>query len=528
MMPAARYFRAFFALAAGIVVQHAAAQQSILAPVSTVNDAVFRSQWVGPQVDRPELLGLVPTDEGIKPVEDMASKVREGFWLGSLRIRPGLGSGWAYSSRNVEGQTTGGSSDQSLFLAPTLGLEYGRARGPWSISARAGGGYVHYFNPNYSPNGTGGSQNPINGTMSLGIGHSGQRHAFNMGGAASYGNGQSPQAGGASTQLNASAGADYSYLVNDFVTTGAYLAYNIQTTRYDTGNNEGSNLTSTRGGGYIDWLWTGKTTLGVKAEAGRMTQDIIQTTVVPAVTVADNAVATDAGAAATEVTLPAPVVTAATVQDGGEGVAARQFVQILGTAAHNLTSKVLLVGGLGASFTQDENIPGSKPEYTGLRPVYLLGVKYDLSEKTSMRLYSVLDGFDIVPGYGFGLTWRPRQTTAFTLSIYQNQGFSISTVDQFQVNRGFTAGVQQTVFSRWAVGVSGGWQQTENVSISEYAQPSNNYEYAFVSASIRYSINSWASWQATLMGSTGNRESVSTTSLSFPETTANVALNLLF
>ncbi len=495
MSPVARYSRVFLALAAAMAVQRAAAQ-SIMAPVSTVNDAVFRSQWVGPQADRPELLGLVPTDEGIKPVEDMASKVREGFWLGSLRIRPGLGAGWAYSSRNVEGQTAGGSSDQSLFLAPTLGLEYGRATGPWSISARAGGGYVHYFNQNYSPNGTGGSQNPINGTLSLGIGHSGQRHALNIGGTASYGNGQSPQAGGASTQLNASAGADYSYLVNDFVTTGAYLAYNVQTTRYDTGNDDGSNLTSARGGGYIDWLWTGKTTLGVKVEAGRMTQDILQTTT-------------------------------ATVQDGGKGVPARQFVQILGTAAHNLTSKVLLVGGLGASFTQDENIPGAKPQYTGLRPVYLLGMKYDLSEKTSMRLYTTLDGFDIVPGYGFGLTWRPRQTTAFTLSIYQNQGFSISTVDQFQVNRGFTAGVQQTLFSRWGVGISGGWQQTENISISEYTQPSNNYEYAFVSASLRYSINSWASWQATLMGSTGNRESVST-SLSFPETTANVALNLLF
>jgi hypothetical protein len=100
-------------------------------------------------------------------------------------------------------------------------------------------------------------------------------------------------------------------------------------------------------------------------------------------------------------------------------------------------------------------------------------------------------------------------------------------VDQFQVNRGFTAGVQQTVFSRVAVGVSGGWQQTENLSLTEEAPSGGNYDYAFVSGSLRYEINSWASWQATVMGSSGNRVNP-TSSVSFPETTASVGLNLLF
>lgn len=475
------------------VVARAPAQQSVVSPVGTVSDAVFRSEWVGPQADRPALVGMVPTGEGIKPVEDVATKVREGLWLGSLRIRPGFGAGWAYSNRNSQGQNTDANSDQSFFLSPSLGLEYGRDTGPWSISARAGGGYVYYLNPDYTQNGTGANRNPYNGTMSLGIGHSGLRHAFDLGGSASFGNGQSIQGGGASTQFVGAAGANYSYLINEFLTTGAYASYNTQLNRYESGDIDGSDLVSLRGGGYIDWLWTGKTTLGLKVEAGRMSQDILGN---------DAAV-------------------------GQEGIAARQFLQALVPVAHNLTSKVLLVAGAGVSYTQDENIPNADAQYTGVRPVYLFGVQYDPSEKTTMRAYTSFDGFDIVPSYGFSLTWRPRVTTAFTFSAYQNQNFSITTVDQFQVNRGFTAGVQQTVFSRFAIGVSGGWQQTDNVSLSDNRPSGGDFDYAFVSGSLRYSMNSWASWQATVMSSTGNRVNATST-LDFPETTASIGLNLLF
>ena len=205
MKPAAHQICLLLALV-GASVDTASAQGSLMDPVSTVSDAVFRSQWVGPQADRPELVGMVPTGEGIKPVEDMASKIREGLWLGSLRIRPGFGAGWAYSNKNSQGQTATANSDNSFFLAPTLGLEYGRDTGPWTISGRAGGGYVYYPNPDYTPNGTGANRNPYNGTMSLGIGHSGTRHRFDLGGSASFGNGQSIQGGGASTQFSGAAG----------------------------------------------------------------------------------------------------------------------------------------------------------------------------------------------------------------------------------------------------------------------------------------------------------------------------------
>jgi len=499
-------------LALAAAVPGSAAAQSVTAPVSTVTDAVFRARWVGPQADRPELLGLVPTGEGIEPVQDIATKVREGLWLGSLRIRPGLGTGWDYSNRNSQGRQTDASDDQSFFIAPNLGLEYGRRRGPWSISTRAGGGYVLYTNPDYTANGTGGNRDPYDATLSLGIGHSGLRHGAELGGSASYGNGQNVQGGGDSTQFRSNTALGYTYLLNDYVTTGAYAAYDTLLTRFEESSIEDSELTNVRGGAYVDWLWTGKTTLGVKAEAGRLTQNIRERRLVVVGEPAPDAAA--------------PPVPRTVVEETDE-LAARQFVQVLGTAAHNLTAKVLLVGGLGASFTQDENIPDADAQYTGVRPVYLAGMQFDPSEKTSLRVYTSFEGFDIVPSYGLSLTWRPRQTTAFTLSAYQNQNFSITTVDQFQVNRGVVAGLQQTVFTRMAVGISGGWQQTENISLSSEIPNGDPYDYGFVSLSLRYSINSWASVQATGMSSTGNR-SDPTSSITFPETTASVGLNLLF
>jgi hypothetical protein len=511
MKPAARQFCVFLAWAT--LSADMAGAQNITAPVSTVTDAVFRSRWVGPQADRPELLGMVPTGEGIEPVQDVATKIREGLYLGSLRIRPGFGVGWDYSNRNSQGDVTNPSDDQSFYVAPTLGLEYGRLRGPWSISARAGGGYVYYLNPDYSPNGTGSERNPFDGTVSLNLGHSGLRHTAEIGGSASIGNGQNIQSGGDSLQFQGNVTGAYSYLVNDFVTTGAYVSYDTQINGFQESDVGNSELTSLRAGAYIDWLTTGKTTFGVKAEAGRLTQSINQQQVF----VVEQPVPPPGAPA------PEPV----TVVREVETTAARQFLQVLGTGAHNLTAKVLIVGGLGASYTVDENVPDADAQYTGVRPVYLVGLQYDPSEKTTMRLYTSFQGFDVVPSYGLSITWRPRETTAFTLSAYQNQNFSITTVDQFQVNRGFVVGVQQTVFSRLAVGLSGGWQQTEGISLSSDIADSDPYDYAFVSGSLRYSLNSWSSIQATVMSSTGNRAEPNT-SLTFPETTASVGLNLLF
>ena len=484
MSQATRHLCALLACAAAAT-EMVSAQATVTAPVATVTDAVFRSEWTGPQADRPDFLGMVPTGEGIEPVGDVATKLREGLWLGSLRVRPGVGAGYAYSNRNYQGQTTTADSDQSPYFSPTLGLEYGRDTGPWSISARAGGGYTWYLNPDYAPDGTGANRNPFNGTASLGIDHSGLRHKFGLDASASLGNGQNIQGGGTSTQLQANVGADYTYELSEFVTTGSYVTYNNWLTGFEDGDINSSDISSLRGGGSIDWLFSGKATVGLKTDVGRSTQNV------------------------------------------SGGLATREFVEMMVPVVYSLTSKVVLNAGLGARYTQDPNIPDASSQYTGLSPVYMAGATYTPTEKTSVRLFTSFEGFDIVPSYGLTFTWRPREVTAFTLSAYQNQNFSITTLDQFQVNRGIVAGVEQMLFSRLTTSLSGGWQQTENISLSDDVPNGNNYSYGFVSAQARWALNSWAYWQATIMTSTGNQVGPGSSS-TYPWTTASIGLNLLF
>jgi hypothetical protein len=513
-----------FAAISPSAVPMAWAQQNVFTPVITVNDATFRSRWAGPQVDESGAIALAPVGEGIRPVEDFATKLREGLHIGSLRFRPGLSVGWDYSDRNAEGgATTGVQNDQSFYIAPTLGLEYARDTGPWSLAASYGGAYTYFINQNYSASGTGSARNPFNNTASFGLRHSGQRHSAQFNGGGSYGNGENIQANGFTTTFVGAATVSYDYLINDFLTTGAYGSYNAQITRYEENDQNGSDLTTTRAGAYIDWLATGKTTAGIRVEAGRLTSQIVEETVAfPAPTPAPAPSPAALGASPT----PTPAPTPEAIQPENE-VQARQYAQVLAAVAHNLTAKVLVVGGLGASYTVDENIVDVDSQYTGVRPVYLLGLQFDPSEKTSLRAYTSFQGADVVPSYGLSLTWRPRLNTSITLSAYQTQNFSITSIDQFQVNRGFVLSLQQILFSKLTVGLSGGWQQTESISLSSAVESAEPTEYAFAAARVSWRLNSWASWVATVRASTGN-QAEPVNSLSFPETTASVGFNLLF
>jgi hypothetical protein len=459
------------------------------AQAQTVTDAVFRARWVGPQAPATPSGPELPIEESLLLTPDLATKLREGLWKGPLRIRPGLGSGWSYSNRNWSGQSTTASDDQSVYFAPSLGLEYEKEAGPWLVEARAGGGYVYFVNQNYNPSGTGGNRNPYHATVSLRLGHVGLRHEANVSGSASYGNGQNVLGGGDAVQFRSSLGFDYDYVITEFLSSGLYGEYKTLLTQFQQGGLSGSDLSELRGGAFLNSLWSGKTTLGFKAETGRLTQQIQQQ------------------------------------QGNDSGGDARQYVQLLATGKYNLTSKVVLSAGGGVGYTEDVNVTNAASGYSGLRPVYNASVDYSPSEKTSVGLYYQLEGFDIVPSYGCRLMWRPRQTTAISLSLYQNQNFSITTRNQFQVYRGFVAGVEQALFSRLFLGVSGGWQLTENISLSQDAATGQSYPYSFVSATLRYAINSWASWQASLYTTSGNRAQPNSTG-TFPQSTANVGLNL--
>lgn len=505
-----------------------AQQQGVMAPVTTVDDAVFRSRWAGQQVDRSEALALMQMGQGVEAVDDFAAKLREGLHIGSLQFHPGLGLGWEYSDRNSQGNaTTGGYDNQSFYLAPSLGMEYSKDTGPWSFGGKFDGGYTFLLNPNYSADGSGTSRNPFNTEASMGVAHSGTRHIAKFGAWGSYGNGENIQAGADTRRFIGDLALSYDYLVNDFVTTGAYVRYDSQVMRYEENTSYGSDLTGLHVGGYIDWLWTGKTTVGMKVEAGRLTALLVQEPVFVAVPVPAPTPTPDASATPDGTPTEAPATEMVLVPVENE-TQIRQYAQVLGTAAHNLTAKTLIVAGLGASYTTDENIDNVDSQYTGVRPVYMLGAQYTPSEKTSLRLYTSMQGTDVVPTFGMSFVWRPRLTTTISLSAYQNQNFSLTSLNQYQVTRGFVLNATQTLFSKLTATLSGGWQQTENVALSSNSNALEPTDYTYISGGLTWRLNSWAFWNATVRASTGYQSESTSNIFDLPETRASIGLNLLF
>ena len=488
----------------------------------TVGEAVFRSQWVGPQADRVIDESAFATD-GVQPVTDWASKLHKGLYIGSLRIVTGLGAGWEYSNRSYGNSTTNQSATSSPYFAPSLGLDYTRDFGPLALSLGYGGGLVYYLNPDYTSAQSGNQRNPFNQTFRLRLSQTGKRHQASLRATAALGQGQDIQAGANTTTLNAQLAGDWSYLLNEFVSLGLYAAGDTQITRYGDDNNSGGDAFNLRLGSAADWLYSGKTTLGVRGNLTYSQQSILTASVTapppPPAPVVDPA----ATNTAVIVPLPPPTYTTNTTTY----TTSRQAAELLLTAKHSLTSKLLVTSGLGAGYVTSSGITNSA--YNGFRPVYNLDIEYTPSEKTRVRAYGGLEGTAIVPDYGLQLTWTPRETTSVSVSIYQDQQFSVTTIDQYQVSRGAVATLQQRFFSTVTFSLSGGWEQTENVALSEDQQNGETTKYSFASIGIRWDLNSWMYWQASVWTSTGNAMTGSSAGQDdSPQTIGSIGLNLIF
>jgi len=495
-----------------------------------VSEAVFRSQWVGPQADRVIDQSAYATD-GIQPVTDLASKLENGLYIGSLRIMPGLGAGWEYSNRNYNGTTTSTneSATSSSYFAPSLGLDYTRDFGPLTLSLGYGGGYVYYLNPDYTSAQSGNTRNPFNQTLRLGLTQVGRRHQANLRASASMGQGQNIDAGANTTTLSGQLNGDWSYLLNEFLTYGMFLGGDAFVTRYGDDNNSGGNAYDLSLGTALDWLYSGKTTLGVRANAVYSSQSILTTSVSlpPAPPPLQPATVVDPETGEETVVAPAPVLAPTPMTNTTTYTTSRQGAEFLLTAKHSLMSKLLVTSGLGVGYVTSSGITNSA--YNGFRPVYNLDVDYTPTEKTRVRAYGSLEGTDIVPSFGLQATWTPRETTSANFSIYQTQQFSITTIDQYQVNRGLVATLQQRFFSKVTVSLSGGWQQTENVALSEDQQNGETTDYSFASIGLRWDLNSWLYWQASIWSSTGNAMTGTGGSQNnSPQTVGSIGLNLIF
>ena len=80
------------------------------------------------------------------------------------------------------------------------------------------------------------------------------------------------------------------------------------------------------------------------------------------------------------------------------------------------------------------------------------------------------------------------------------------------------------------VGLSGGWQQAENLSLSGNGTASQDSgttsSYGFATFSVQWNLSNWASWQNQLYFATGNNNTTSAGDT--PETRFTTSFNLMF
>lgn len=463
------------------------------APPGTVNEAIFRSRWEGLQLDQRKpksaeaLAGLRPGDPNYSLAEGLADSLLSGLWLGPLEVHPGLSLGWEYSNQNNSGTATAPSDDSSFFIAPTIALKYDREIGPWSVSAAYAAGLRYYLNKNYTAAGTGNQRNPFSQTASLSAGHLGARHNFTLRGTASSGSGFDANTSQNQVQTNLGVAMDYRYTLATYVDVGAKASSSLSMNQDAQNGSSGSgngNLGKFEGGVFADWLATGKTRLRWQVDAGQSNQAL------------DN-------------------------QQRGD----ISFVQTLLSIDFIPTEKLRLKGGLGAAYVTSSGNENS--QYTGLRPRYEIEASYIPTEKTSLSASVGLLGADLQPNVSLQAAWQPRVNTGLSMSVYQTQAFSLTTVNQTQISRGVIGTVSQRFFSKVVLTLSAGWQQTQNLNLSNRAgQTSTQDPYGFAAVTLAYNFTNWSSWQASWWSSSGS--TTGTNSQGSPETRATLSFNLTF
>lgn len=463
--------------------------QSTVPMPTTVTDEIFRSRWVGPQMDRPALPQPTPQSETAEgtPETGLEAKIDElattlinrGIYIGPVNVHPGFGVGWEYSSGNNQGYTTDQSSGSSFFLSPSLGLVYSREIGPWSVSAAYGVGFKYYLNPDYTAAGTGSQRNPFSQTGSLNLGHIGLRHKITLSLGTSYGTGQDILANETVTQFTFNSKATWDYALTEFTGVGAKAAYNNTTNSQITNDNTIQNYL---GETFVDYLWTSKSRVRLTLGAGQ------------------------------------------SVQTFGSDTLTRQYGQALASIKYEYSPKLNFDVGAGLRYVEDSRVIASK--YTGLQPAYRAAVNYLPTEKTSIEAKIWLEGIDVGPSFRLQAAWQPRVTTALSVAVYQTQNLSTSTFANIQISRGFVGTITQQVFSKIDLRLSGGWQQTENLSLSEDQPDNADTNYGFAIASARWNVRDWAFMEASYYVSSGSQ--YQGTNGNEPETRTTISLNLTF
>ena len=483
-----KYSAAVFVCMATFTLSAQATAQTVL----TVKEAEYRSRWAGKQEDRivtPQYFapgggldeeteaGVLAEEETgpsfVENIDRLAENVQRGLRFGPLDFQLGLATGWEYSSQNSVGESNDFADNNSFFAAPTIGITYEREVGVWSVNARFGSGYRYYFNQDYTAAGTGVQRNPLALTAGIDIGYNTSRLAVNLSGSASSGSGYDVTTGSNSWQTSAAGALSVRYIITEEFSAGAAasLGYsNTSDAQAAVGEPAQQDSYSINFGAsvFADYLLTPKTNLRFALSAGQDSQAFV-----------------------------------------GSSTEGRLYYDAMLTLTYQLAPKFSIDAGGGIGYVVDENIPDGK--YAGWRPVYMGGINYTPTEKTYFKASISMQGANIQPNFSLVAGWNAREKTRLSLSVYQNQGFSTLSPDQYNITRGILGTVSQRLFKGIDLSLSGGYEQ----SIYEGLEGGNNApaavegpaDYWLANASLYWRFREWLSWQNTIMLSTGQGDS---------------------
>jgi hypothetical protein len=212
------------------------------------------------------------------------------------------------------------------------------------------------------------------------------------------------------------------------------------------------------------------------------------------------------------------------LQDFSGGVTeGRRYFDFMLKLTYQLAPKLSVDAGGGVGYVLEQYIPA--PEYTGVRPVYTVGINYTPTEKTYLKANFGMQGADIRPNFSLVAGWAMREKTRLSLSVYQNQGFSSLSPDQYNITRGILGTVAQRFFKGISVSLSAGYEQSEYVSLTseKLNDPVEGpASYWLANASLYWRLREWLGWQNTFQLSSGQGTSDQM------QTTFNTSLNLTF
>jgi hypothetical protein len=182
----------------------------------------------------------------------------------------------------------------------------------------------------------------------------------------------------------------------------------------------------------------------------------------------------------------------------------RRYLDGMLQLTYQLAPKFSIDAGGGMGYVADQNIPD--PEFVGWRPVYTAGINYTPTEKTYLKANFGMQGADIRPNFSLIAGWNAREKTRLSLSIYQNQGFSSLSPDQYNITRGIIGTISQSLFTGIDLSLSGGYEQSEYASLTSEPLSSTADgppDYFLTQATLYWRIREWLAWQNSFMLSTG-------------------------